>query len=168
MLSTGPVGTFCRASNKRFHLLCLAKAQLSGFPLPSLSVSLHLDAIQNTFNAEYISNVTWVSEGLEVFRCQIADLQRLNQLIEEESSKEEQRVREENQYTVDGNEYRDYGGVIRNTLHLSLASGLDRLSTLKNLQVFEFEIADLLELECIAEHRPMLRAKPGIQKDRFG
>ncbi|KAF9132543.1 hypothetical protein BGX30_012623 [Mortierella sp. GBA39] len=72
------------------------------------------------------------------------------------------------QYTVGGNEYRDNGGVIRNTLHLSLASGLDQLSTLKNLHLFEFEGADLLELELIAEHWPMLKVKRGLQKDRFG
>lgn len=40
------------------------------------------------------------------------------------------------QYTVGGNECRNYGGVTRNTLQLSLASGLDQLPTLKNLQVF--------------------------------
>ncbi|KAG9064987.1 hypothetical protein KI688_002306 [Linnemannia hyalina] len=190
---------------RRLHLLCLAKAQLSGFHLLSLSVSLHLNAIQNIFNAKYISNVTWICEGLEVFRCQIVGLQRLNQcghsifsyiaesgLVEEECSKEEQSVPEEvqackhlheavygqlildlgyeyphisiywKQYTVGGNEYRDFGEVIRNILHLTLASGLDRLSTLKNLQVFEFEGADLPELECISEHWPMLRVKRGL------
>lgn len=177
------------------------------------------DATQHIFNAEYISNVVWVCEGLEVFRCQIVGLQRLNQcghsvlsyitesgLAEEECSNEEQGVLEEvrackhlheavydqlsrltklrvldlgyeyrhintyrKQYTVGGNECREYGGFIRDTLQLSLASGLDRLSTLKNLQVFEFEGVDhemdLPELEWIAEYWPKLRVMRGLQKD---
>jgi hypothetical protein len=177
------------------------------------------DAIQHKFEAEYISNVAWVCEGLEVFRCQILGLKRLNMsehsvlsyiiesgLREEEYSDEERLVLENvrkcqdlhegvydqlsklsqlrvldlgyeyrsirfyrKHYTVGGNEYRDYGGVIRDTLQLSLASGLDRLSTLKNLQVFGFEGVDhemdLPELEWIAEHWPKLRIMRGLQKD---
>lgn len=36
------------------------------------------DAIQHKFEAEYVSNVAWVCEGLEVFRCQIVGLYRLS------------------------------------------------------------------------------------------
>ncbi|KAF9316081.1 hypothetical protein BGZ91_005630 [Linnemannia elongata] len=177
------------------------------------------DAIQHAFDAEYISIVTWVCVGLEVFRCQIVGLKRLNEcghsvlsyitesgLAGEECSNEERRVLEEvrackylheavydqlsrltklrvldlgyeyrrsthyrKRYTVGGNEYRVYGLVIRDTLQLSLTSGLDRLSTLKNLQVFGFEGVDhemdLPELEWIAEHWPNLRVMRGLQKD---
>ncbi|KAF9910535.1 hypothetical protein EC991_006353 [Linnemannia zychae] len=178
------------------------------------------DAIQHSFDAEHISESVWVCEGLEVFRCQIVGLSRLDQnehsimsyitesgLLEAECSTKEQSVLAKartckrlheavydqlarftklkildlgyeyrstwsyiTRYTTAGNEYRDYGGLIKDTLQLSLASGLDRLATLENLQVFGFEGVDhemdLFELEWIAIHWPRLRIMRGLHKDR--
>ncbi|KAG0280235.1 hypothetical protein BGZ95_010834 [Linnemannia exigua] len=177
------------------------------------------DAIQHSFDADHISNTLWVCDGLEVFRCQIVGLSRLNQdehsilsyitesgLQEDDCSTEELRILKKahtcrclhvavyNQlarfvklrvldlgyeyrnikypttsYTVAGNEYRYYGDVIQDTMQLSLASGLDQLSTLENLEVFGFEGVDheidLLEIEWIAEHWPRLKVMRGLQKD---
>ncbi|KAG0375024.1 hypothetical protein BGX24_009642 [Mortierella sp. AD032] len=74
-------------------------------------------------------------------------------------------------YTVAGNEYHDYGDVIRDTMQLSLTSGLGRLSTLVNLQVFGFEGVDhemdMFEIEWIADSWPRLKVMRGLQKDDY-
>ncbi|KAF9126179.1 hypothetical protein BGW39_006812 [Mortierella sp. 14UC] len=201
----------------RFHEIPIPNSQASLFQ--SCRYLRIFDAIQYSFDADHISNSVWVCEGLEVFRCQIVGLSRLDQdehsvlsyitesgLREDECSTEEQRVltkartckdqheavydqlarftklrvldlgyeyrsvnRYSTRYTVAGNEYRDYGGLIPDTLQLSLSSGLGRLATLGNLQVFGFEGVDhemdLLEIEWIAVHWPRLREMRGIQKD---
>lgn len=58
----------------------------------------------------------------------------------------------------------------RNTLELTLRSGLDRLSTLKELRVFGFEGVDHRigkpELEWMAANWPKLEVMSGLQEDR--
>ncbi|KAK3841565.1 MAG: hypothetical protein J3R72DRAFT_153478 [Linnemannia gamsii] len=65
--------------------------------------------------------------------------------------------------------YIDYGGPIERTLELTLKSGLDRLSTMKNLRVFGFEGVDFklskLELEWMVDNWPRLRVPRGLQHD---
>ncbi|KAF9089850.1 hypothetical protein BGX29_011816 [Mortierella sp. GBA35] len=178
------------------------------------------DAIQHKFDAEHLSSAVWICEGLQVFRCQIVGLERLNQvehsilsyitesaLEETQCSVEEQLVLSKvrtcqylheavydqlsrftklrvldlgyeyrhlteytTRYTAGGSEYRDYGGLIENTLQLSLASGLDRLSTLKYLEVFGFEGVDheidMSEIQWMAEAWPRLRVLRGLQEER--
>jgi hypothetical protein len=70
-------------------------------------------------------------------------------------------------YEVDGVEYLRYDGPIPNTLELSLESGLDRLSTLKDLEVFGFEGLDhrlgKAELDWMAMQWPKLKVMRGLQ-----
>lgn len=74
-------------------------------------------------------------------------------------------------YEVDGVEYLRYGGPIPNTLELSLESGLDRLSTLNDLEVFGFEGLDhrigKAELEWMAVSWPRLKIMRGLQESKF-
>ncbi|KAF9146265.1 hypothetical protein BGX30_002521 [Mortierella sp. GBA39] len=64
--------------------------------------------------------------------------------------------------------YRDYGGPFSDTLELSLASGLDLLSTLTKLEVFGFESVDHRideeELRWMAEKWPRLRVMRGLHE----
>ncbi|KAF8946971.1 hypothetical protein BGZ47_010729 [Haplosporangium gracile] len=64
--------------------------------------------------------------------------------------------------------YGDYGGPIPNTLELSLASGLNRLSTLRKLEVFGFEGVDHRidygELRWMGKSWPRLKEMRGLQK----
>ncbi|KAF9133574.1 hypothetical protein BGW39_009427 [Mortierella sp. 14UC] len=70
-------------------------------------------------------------------------------------------------YLVDGRLYYQHFGPTLNTLELSLQSGLDRLKTLKKLQVFGFEGVDhrigIDELTWMAENWPQLQVMHGIQ-----
>ena len=65
--------------------------------------------------------------------------------------------------------YINYGNPIEVTLDLILESGLDRLSTLTRLEVFEFEGVDFKlgkpELEWMASHWPRLKTVRGLQRD---
>lgn len=74
-------------------------------------------------------------------------------------------------YEVDGVEYLRYDGPISNTLELSLESGLDRLSTLKDLEVFGFEGLDhrirKAELEWMAVSWPKLKIMRGLQESKL-
>ena len=64
--------------------------------------------------------------------------------------------------------YRDYGDPFPDTLELSLASGLDQLSTLTKLEVFGFESVDHRideeELKWMAEKWPRLRVMRGLHE----
>ncbi|KAF9142122.1 hypothetical protein BG015_001042 [Linnemannia schmuckeri] len=64
--------------------------------------------------------------------------------------------------------YRDYGDTFPDTLELSLASGLDQLSTLTKLEVFGFESVDYRideeELRWMAEKWPRLRVMRGLHE----
>ncbi|KAF9328346.1 hypothetical protein BGZ91_001045 [Linnemannia elongata] len=64
--------------------------------------------------------------------------------------------------------YKDYGDPFPDTLELSLASGLDRLSTLTKLEVFGFESVDHRideeELSWMAEKWPRLRVMRGLHE----
>ncbi|KAF9539448.1 hypothetical protein EC957_005407 [Mortierella hygrophila] len=64
--------------------------------------------------------------------------------------------------------YRDYGDPFPDTLELSLASGLDLLSTLNKLEVFGFESVDHRideeELKWMAEKWPRLRVMRGLHE----
>lgn len=64
--------------------------------------------------------------------------------------------------------YKDYGDPFPDTLELSLASGLDRLSTLTELEVFGFESVDHRideeELSWMAEKWPRLRVMRGLHE----
>ncbi|KAF9126189.1 hypothetical protein BGW39_006822, partial [Mortierella sp. 14UC] len=74
-------------------------------------------------------------------------------------------------YTVDGVDYLSYGYSIPYTMELSLASGLDRLATLKDLEVFGFEEVDHRigkpELEWMAVNRSQLKVMCGLQEDKM-
>lgn len=63
----------------------------------------------------------------------------------------------------------DYGSPFADTLELSLASGLDRLETLTELEVFGFESLDhrigSAELAWMASHWPRLKVLRGIHED---
>ncbi|KAF9929293.1 hypothetical protein FBU30_001723 [Linnemannia zychae] len=65
--------------------------------------------------------------------------------------------------------YLDYGGPHRETMRLTLNSGLDRLRSLVNLRVFGFEGVDHgigeAELEWMAAHWPKLKVMRGLQED---
>ncbi|KAF9082120.1 hypothetical protein BGX23_012793 [Mortierella sp. AD031] len=67
---------------------------------------------------------------------------------------------------VDGQEYILYSGPFRNTLELSLASGLDRLAALTRLEVFGFDGVDHRvgkpELEWVASAWPRLKEMRGL------
>ncbi|KAF9103539.1 hypothetical protein BGX29_003238, partial [Mortierella sp. GBA35] len=75
-------------------------------------------------------------------------------------------------YEVDGIEYIQYGGLIPNTLELLVDSGLDRLSALKDLEVFGFEGCDhrigKRELDLMASRWPKLKVMHGLQEDMLG
>ncbi|KAF9102288.1 hypothetical protein BGX29_004758 [Mortierella sp. GBA35] len=116
-----------------------------------------------------ISQHPWECGRLETFRCQIdgfqpftereqaaLDLILASELVPDDNKLEEyqqdvmekyRRRQEEYRVTredcpfveVDGVTYVQYSGPIPQTLKLSLASGLDRLSSLKDLEVFGFE-----------------------------
>ncbi|KAF9080734.1 hypothetical protein BGX23_001752 [Mortierella sp. AD031] len=72
-------------------------------------------------------------------------------------------------YQVDGEQYIDYGRLVRDTPELSLASGLARLGALENLEVFGFEGVDhrigKSELEWMAINWPKLKVMRGLQED---
>jgi hypothetical protein len=72
-------------------------------------------------------------------------------------------------YTYLGQEYINYGTPFKNTLQLTLATGLDRLSGLRHLEVFGFEGVDHRirkeELEWMAVHWPKLKVMRGLQED---
>ncbi|KAK3840277.1 MAG: hypothetical protein JOS17DRAFT_726628, partial [Linnemannia elongata] len=72
-------------------------------------------------------------------------------------------------YEVDGEKYLDYGSPPKDTLQLSLASGLDRLRVLKDLEVFGFEgfshQIGKAELEWMATSWPKLNVMRGLQED---
>ncbi|KAG0293306.1 hypothetical protein BGZ96_003025 [Linnemannia gamsii] len=74
-------------------------------------------------------------------------------------------------YEVDGVEYFQYGGPILHTLELTLESGLDRLSTLKDLEVFGFEGLDhrigKAELDWMAIQWPKLKVMRGLQMSKL-
>lgn len=74
-----------------------------------------------------------------------------------------------NQNITDGNHYVNYGEPIEGTLDLALETGLDRLSTLTQLEVFGFEGMDFKlgtpELEWMANHWPRLKVLRGLQRD---
>ncbi|KAG0298921.1 hypothetical protein BGZ96_004228 [Linnemannia gamsii] len=65
----------------------------------------------------------------------------------------------------------DYGSPFADTLELSLDSGLDRLKTLTELEVFGFESLDhrigRVELTWIASHWPRLKVLRGIHEDKM-
>ncbi|KAG9062318.1 hypothetical protein KI688_005232 [Linnemannia hyalina] len=70
-------------------------------------------------------------------------------------------------YEGDDGEYLGYGEPIPNTLELSLESGLDRLSTLNDLEMFGFEGLDhrigKAELEWMAVSWPRIKIMPGLR-----
>jgi hypothetical protein len=70
---------------------------------------------------------------------------------------------------TDGDGYIDYGGPHPRTMSLTLNSGLARLGTLVNLEVFGFEGVDQRigeeELEWMAASWPKLRVLRGLQED---
>ncbi|KAF8942790.1 hypothetical protein BGZ47_006112 [Haplosporangium gracile] len=72
---------------------------------------------------------------------------------------------------TDGDGYIDYGGPHLGTMRLTLNSGLARLGTLVNLEVFGFEGVDHqigeAELEWMAVSWPRLKVMRGLQKDTF-
>ncbi|KAG0209240.1 hypothetical protein BGX33_005753 [Mortierella sp. NVP41] len=74
-------------------------------------------------------------------------------------------------YVVDGQEYFRYRGPLFDTLELSLESGLDRLSTLRDLEVFGFEGINhrigKAELKWMAHAWPRLRVMKGLGEDRL-
>ncbi|KAF9922055.1 hypothetical protein FBU30_007850 [Linnemannia zychae] len=74
-------------------------------------------------------------------------------------------------YNVDGTLYLRYDNPIPDTLELSLKSGLDKLSTLKDLEVFGFEGLDhsigTKELDWMAKYWPKLKIMRGLQEDRL-
>ncbi|KAF9929087.1 hypothetical protein FBU30_001873 [Linnemannia zychae] len=79
------------------------------------------------------------------------------------------RIRNDKTYVQFGaNSYIDYGGRIPNTLELTLASGLDRLSGLKNIEIFGFEGVDHRidygELRWISENWPKLKVMRGLHE----
>ncbi|KAG0209242.1 hypothetical protein BGX33_005755 [Mortierella sp. NVP41] len=72
-------------------------------------------------------------------------------------------------YSKDGTEYLRYSEPAKDVLELSLVSGLDRLSSLKSLEVFGFEGMDhrigVPELDWIAVSWPRLRLMCGLHRD---
>lgn len=70
---------------------------------------------------------------------------------------------------TDGDHYIDYGGTHPGTMSLTLNSGLARLETLVNLEVFGFEGVDQRigedEVEWMAASWPKLRVLRGLQED---
>ncbi|GJJ69142.1 hypothetical protein EMPS_01488 [Entomortierella parvispora] len=74
-------------------------------------------------------------------------------------------------YVVDGEEYLWYEDPIPDTMEFSLASGLDRLSALKDLEMFGFEGNDHRigekELDWMAEKWPKLKLMYGLAEDKL-
>ncbi|KAI9238445.1 MAG: hypothetical protein BYD32DRAFT_413760 [Podila humilis] len=74
-------------------------------------------------------------------------------------------------YEVDGEEYVRYAGPTFDTLELSLASGLDRLGALKDLEMIGFECVNhrirKRELEWMAKAWPKLKSMYGLDKERL-
>ncbi|KAK3841578.1 MAG: hypothetical protein J3R72DRAFT_422014 [Linnemannia gamsii] len=74
-------------------------------------------------------------------------------------------------FGADGQEYLCHGGPIFDTLELSLESGLEQLSTLKDLEVFGFECANhrigKRGLEWMARAWPQLRMEYDCHKDEL-
>ncbi|KAG9065001.1 hypothetical protein KI688_002320 [Linnemannia hyalina] len=72
-------------------------------------------------------------------------------------------------YTSNTQEYIRYGTPYKNTLELTLSTGLTHLSELRHLQVFGFEGVDhrigKQELEWMAVHWPKLKIMRGLQED---
>ncbi|KAF9334213.1 hypothetical protein BGZ91_010935 [Linnemannia elongata] len=72
-------------------------------------------------------------------------------------------------YTSNSQEYVNYGTPYKNTLELTLSTGLTHLSGLCHLQVFGFEGVDhrigKQELEWMAIHWPKLKIMRGLQED---
>lgn len=72
-------------------------------------------------------------------------------------------------YEVDGKKYYDYGSPPKDTLQLSLASGLDRIGALKDLEVFGFEGFNhqigTAELEWMVTSWPKLKVMRGLQDE---
>ncbi|KAG0298907.1 hypothetical protein BGZ96_004214 [Linnemannia gamsii] len=185
---------------------------------PSLRV---LDRIEQRLVAADLVAQDWLPlNNLEVFRCQIVDVDRLTPSEEETvvqssswfysitqnstlSSKHTQSITLQKdilsrlgtltnlrvldlgyewrdiwadsrrdtvrRYTYLGQEYVNYGAPFKNTLELTLATGLDQLSRLRHLEVFGFEGVDHRigkeELEWIAVHWPKLKVMRGLQED---
>jgi len=74
-------------------------------------------------------------------------------------------------YEVDGKDYLRYEGPIPDTMEFSLESGLDRLSALKNLEMFGFEgnnhkIGEK-ELDWMVEKWPKLNLMYGLAEDKL-
>ncbi|KAF9929257.1 hypothetical protein FBU30_001739 [Linnemannia zychae] len=71
-------------------------------------------------------------------------------------------------FLINGRIYYNYFGPTPNTLKLSLESGLDRLKTLKKLEIFGFEGVDhrieVDELTWMAENWPSLQVMRGLQE----
>ncbi|KAG0374086.1 hypothetical protein BGX24_010850 [Mortierella sp. AD032] len=153
------------------------------------------DAIHHRIDADLLTKKPFACAGLETFRCQVVVTERVNQddagvAIPAERTN---RALQEQQHRIYDHfaeltqlstldlgylwrdpeagraAYIDYGGPIERTLELTLESGLDRLSTLKNLQVFGFEGVDFklskLELEWMVVNWPRLRVLRGLQHD---
>ncbi|KAF9541530.1 hypothetical protein EC957_002966 [Mortierella hygrophila] len=74
-------------------------------------------------------------------------------------------------YKVGAKRYVEYGGPLPDTLELTLASGLDKLKTLKKLEVFGFEGCNHRigheELEWMVEAWPRLKEMRGLQPVRL-
>ncbi|KAG0093909.1 hypothetical protein BGZ92_000024 [Podila epicladia] len=74
-------------------------------------------------------------------------------------------------YYVDGKQYFEYGRPPFDTLELSLASGLDRLGALKNLEMIGFECINhqigQAELEWMAKSWPKLNLMRGLAKEKL-
>lgn len=74
-------------------------------------------------------------------------------------------------YEVDGESYLEYEGPTFDTLELSLASGLERLGALKNLEMFGFECVNhrigRAELDWMAKSWPKLNLMYGLDKERL-
>ncbi|KAG0226734.1 hypothetical protein BGW41_004087 [Actinomortierella wolfii] len=71
----------------------------------------------------------------------------------------------------DGEEYLYYDGPIFDTLELSLKSGLGRLATLKDLEMFGFECLNhkigTAELDWMAKSWPKLKLMYGLDRERL-
>ncbi|KAG0275660.1 hypothetical protein BGZ95_008529 [Linnemannia exigua] len=150
------------------------------------------DTIHHRIDADLLTEKPFACAGLEMFRCQVVVTERVKlddtgvAIPPERTSKalQDQQHRIYDHLAVltqlstldlgylwrniDAS-YIERGGPIECTLELTLESGLDRLSTLKNLQVFGFEGVDFklgkLELEWMVANWPRLRILRGLQQD---
>ncbi|KAF9125859.1 hypothetical protein BGW39_007099 [Mortierella sp. 14UC] len=175
-----------------------------------------LDAKNQKFTVDELTNEPWASRDLETFNCLLAGFVRLsddetvilegerdhypqrgiNFVLDKHRRSQEQHIKLYDRlasmtrlitldmgadhrsceyfqsiYEADGEMYLDYGSPIPDTLELSLASGLDRLRTLKDLEVFGFEGFDdwvgKPELEWMADHWPKLRELRGLLEEKY-